>query len=41
MFRSRKLTESNSEMVGIVESVEQILVERVDVLQAGEALEDG
>lgn len=27
-------------MVGIVESVEKILVERVDVLQSGEAIED-
>ena len=36
-----KLTESDAEMVGIVEGVEKILVERVDVLEPGKALEDG
>ena len=41
VFRSRKLTQGDPEMVGIVEGVEQILVERVDVLQAREAVEDG
>lgn len=41
MFRSRKLTQGDPEMVGIVEGVEQILVEGVDVLQAREAVEDG
>lgn len=35
------MTEGDSEMVGIVKSVEQILVERVDVLQARETVEDG
>lgn len=35
-----QLTQGNSEMVGIVESVEQILVERMDVLQSWEAVED-
>jgi hypothetical protein len=36
-----ELTEGDLEVVGIVEGVEEILVERVDVLQTGEALEDG
>ena len=40
MFCGRKLTQRNSKMVGIVECVEQILVEWVDVLQARKALED-
>jgi hypothetical protein len=35
------LTKGNLEMVRIVEGVEQILVERVDVLKPGKALEDG
>lgn len=37
----RHLAEGDSEMVGIVEGVEQILVERMDILQSGKALEDG
>jgi hypothetical protein len=36
-----ELAESNAEVVGIVESVEKILVERMNVLQPWEALEDG
>ena len=36
-----QLAKCNSEVVGIVEGIEQVLVERVDVLQPGEALEDG
>lgn len=35
------LAQGNAEVVGIVESIEQILVEGVDVLELGEALEDG
>jgi hypothetical protein len=35
-----ELTEGDLEMVGIVKCVEQILVERVDVLEARKALED-
>lgn len=35
-----ELTEGDLEMVGIVKSVEQILVERVDVLEARKALEN-
>jgi hypothetical protein len=37
----RELTEGNLEVVGIVEGVEEILVERVDVLESGKAVEDG
>lgn len=36
-----ELTERNAEVVGIVERVEQILVERMDILQSRETLEDG
>lgn len=41
MLGRRQLTESNSEVVGIVERVEQILVERVDVGETRESVEDG
>ena len=41
MFCGGKLTEGDSEMVGIVKSVEQILVERVNVLEARETVKDG
>lgn len=37
----RQLAEGDAEVVGIVEGVEQVLVERVDVLETGEGLEDG
>jgi hypothetical protein len=37
----RQLTESDLEMVGIVQGVEEIFMERMDVLEAGETLEDG
>jgi hypothetical protein len=32
MLRSRQLAQGNSEVVGIVESIEKIFMERVDVL---------
>ena len=32
MFRSRHLAQGNSEVVGIVESIQKIFMERVDVL---------
>lgn len=41
MLGSRKLAQRNAEMVGIVECVEQILVERMNILQSGKTLEDG
>lgn len=41
MLGRRQLAEGDPEVVGIVEGVEKILVERVDVLEAREALEDG
>jgi hypothetical protein len=41
MLGGGHLTEGDSEMVGIVEGVEEILVERMDVLQTRETLEDG
>lgn len=41
MFRSRQLSERNLEVVGIVKGVEKIPVERVDVLEARETVEDG
>lgn len=36
----RKLTKCNAEMVGIVEGVEEILVEGVDFVDSGESLKD-
>lgn len=36
----RKLTKRNAEMVGIVEGVEEILVEGMDFIDSGESLED-
>lgn len=41
MFGRRELTESDAEMVGIVEGIEEIFVERVDVLESWETLENG
>ena len=41
MLGGRKLTESDAKVVGIVQGVEQILVERMNILQSGKALEDG
>lgn len=38
---SRKLTESNSEVVRIVQGVEEIAVERVDIRKARESLDGG
>jgi hypothetical protein len=40
VLRGRELSQSNAEMVGIVEGVHQGAVERVDILQAREGLED-
>lgn len=40
MLGRRELAKGNAEMVGIVKGVEQILVERVDVLKTGETLEN-
>jgi hypothetical protein len=40
MLRSRALSEGNSKMVGIVESIQEILVEWVNVLQTREGIED-
>lgn len=37
----RQLAKGDLEVVGIVEGVEEILVERMDVLESGETLEDG
>lgn len=41
MLRSRQLTQGDSEMVGIVKSVEQVLVEGMDILQSRETLKNG
>lgn len=41
VLRSGKLAQGDTEMVGIVERVEQVLVERMNVLQSGKAFEDG
>lgn len=40
-FRSRELTKSNSEVIRIVEGVEQIAMERMDICQARESLDGG
>lgn len=40
MFRRGELTQRNAEMVGIVKSVEEIFVERMNVLKLRETLED-
>jgi hypothetical protein len=40
MLSSRKLTEGNAEVIGIVEGVEKVLVERMDVLKSWEAVEN-
>jgi hypothetical protein len=40
VLRSRELTEGYSEMVGIVEGIEEIFVERMDILQAGKSVQD-
>lgn len=37
----RELTKRNTEVVGIVESMEEVLVEGMDFVDAGEGLEDG
>ena len=41
MLGSRHLAEGNAEVVGIVKSIEQVLVEGVNILQPRETLEDG
>lgn len=41
MLSGRQLSKSNLEVVGIVQGVEKILVERVDVCEAREAVKDG
>jgi hypothetical protein len=41
LLRSRQLRQSYPEVIGIVECVEEIAVERVDVLQFWETVEDG
>ena len=40
MLRSRQLAKGYSEMVGVVEGIEEIFVERVDILEAGESIQD-
>lgn len=40
MLRSRELAECNAEVVCIVEGVEEILVERVDILESRKAIEN-
>lgn len=40
MLCGRELTKGNAEMVGIVESVEEVLVEGMDFVDSGERLED-
>lgn len=40
MLSGRQLSKSNLEVVGIVQGVEKILVERVDVCEAREAVKD-
>lgn len=40
MLCRRKLTKRNAEVVGVVESVEEVLVEGVDFVNAGESLEN-
>ena len=40
MFGSGQLTQSDAEMVGVVEGVEQVFVERMNVLQTRKAAED-
>ena len=41
VFGGRELAESDAEMVGIVEGIEKIFVERMDVLKSGKTLENG
>jgi hypothetical protein len=41
MLGGRQLTKGNLEVVGIVERVEEILVERMDVLEARETVQNG
>jgi len=41
MLRGGQLTEGDPEMVGIVKGVEQIFVERVDILKTRETVKDG
>lgn len=41
VLRSRQLTKGNLEVVGIIQGVQQVFVERVDVLQTREAVENG
>ena len=38
MFSGRKLSEGYSEMVGIIEGIQQVLVERMYVLKTGKTL---
>jgi hypothetical protein len=40
VLRGRELAEGYSEMVGIVEGIEKIFVERMDILQAGKSVQD-
>lgn len=40
MLCSGQLTKGNSKMVGIVEGIEKIFVERVDILKTWESIED-
>lgn len=40
MLGGRQLTQRYAEVVGIVESVEEVLVEGMDILEAGEAIQD-
>jgi len=40
MLRRRQLAQGNPEMIGIIEGVEEILVERMNILQTWEAVED-
>jgi hypothetical protein len=40
VFGSGQLTQGDAKMVGIVEGVEQVFVERMNVLQARKAVED-
>jgi hypothetical protein len=40
MLRGRQLAKGYSEVVGVVEGIEEIFVERVDILEAGESVQD-
>jgi len=40
MLRGRELAEGYPEMIGIVEGIEEVFMERMDILEAGESVQD-